>query len=356
MSGIQQTKTAPNACGVAAVQDEGIIDVVEALKRNFVAYPQTTTVENDLERLLKYGTVGRCQGTSASTYMLIGESGSGKTALLKRFCAKHPMRFEEEQDVHPVLFVEVPSKTTRKALAECILASLGVSAPSSLTEIKLTARAVHHLKEQGVRVLILDEAQHLVIPEKRQLNFEAADWVKGLANKGVCAVMLAGVPDAWEAYMYNGQLRRRSFGNRRLTPFAVSDQVGWRTFRGLVRAFARLLPFAHVTCLADQVTALQLHRQCGGFVGRLADFLVLVTINGLETGKSGIDSDLLEEAAEQVADLGDAAWCNPFEMSEAELLEAVAKDAEANKVGAGLVRLTGLRRGKRGLKQADVLG
>ena len=116
-----------------------------------------------------------------------------------------------------------------------------------------------------MRVLILDEAQHLVIPEKRQLNFEAADWVKGLANKGVCAVMLAGVPDAWEAYMYNGQLRRRSFGNRRLTPFAVSDQVGWRTFRGLVRAFARLLPFADVTCLADQVTALQLHRQCGGF-------------------------------------------------------------------------------------------
>ena len=39
MSGIQQTKTAPNACGVAAVQDEGIIDVVEALKRNFVALP-----------------------------------------------------------------------------------------------------------------------------------------------------------------------------------------------------------------------------------------------------------------------------------------------------------------------------
>ena len=51
---------------------------------------------------------GGARGTSASTYMLIGESGSGKTALLKRFCAKHPMRFEEEQDVHPVLFVEVP--------------------------------------------------------------------------------------------------------------------------------------------------------------------------------------------------------------------------------------------------------
>lgn len=332
------------------------VDTVLALKRRYLSYPAVKQVETDLALLYRFGPLGGKTGTSTNTYMLVGESGSGKTALLRRFCLEHPMRQEPERDVHPVLYVEVPPKTSRKALAERILAALGASVPSNATEIRLTARAIDHLKEQGVRVLILDEAQHLVIPEKRRLNYEAADWVKGVANAGACAVVLAGVPDAWEAYLYNGQLRRRTFGNRRLSAFRRTDEHEWKTFRALLSAFDKLLPFPEPSGLGDELTALRLHRQVSGLVGRLADFLVIATIIGLERGEPRLADGVLANVAQQLADISDADWANPFDMEEEALMDAAIEAEEGRAVLAGFARPTGVRRGKRRLTQRDVLG
>lgn len=337
------------------VQDIAV-DEVLALKLRYLRYPAVTQVETDLALLYKFGALGGRTGTSANTYMLVGDPGSGKTALLRRFCLRHPMRQEPERDVHPALYVEVPPKTSRKALAERILAALGASVPSNATEIKLTARALDHLREQGVRVLILDEAQHLVIPEKRRLNYEAADWVKGVANAGACAVVLAGVPDAWEAYLYNGQLRRRTFGNRRLSAFRRTHEREWRTFCALLGEFDKLLPFSELSGLGDELTALRFHRQVSGLVGRLADFLVVATIIGLERGKLRLTNEVLADAAQQLADISDPDWVNPFDMEETALMDAAIEAEEGRAVLAGVARPTGVRRGKRSLTQRDVLG
>ena len=339
-----------------AAEQDPVVDTVLGFKRRYLRYPAVNQVEADLARLFKYGSLGRQTGTSASTYMLVGDPGSGKTALLRRFCQAHPMRQEPERDVHPVLYVEVPPRTTRKALAERILAALGAPVPSNATEIRLTARAVDNLRKQDVRVLVLDEAQHLVIPEKRRLNYEAADWVKGIANSGACAVALAGVPDAWEAYLYNGQLRRRSFGNRRLSAFRVTDGREWRTFRGLLKAFDKVLPFGEPSNLGAELTALRLHRQVFGLIGRLSDFLVVATILGLEEGAPCLTDEVLGEAAQQLADIADPNWTNPFDMDEEALRDAAVRAEEERAILAGVARPTGLRRGKRALTQRDVLG
>ena len=269
---------------------------------------------------------------------------------------RNPNRVQAERDEHPVLYVEVPPKTTRKALAERILSALGATVPANTTEVRSTERAIAHLDRQGVKVLILDEAQHLVIPEKRQLNYEAADWVKCVANAGVCAVVLAGVSDAWEAYLYNGQLRRRSFANRRLGRFRVSEATDWKIFRGLLHRYSELLPFPGTSDLKDELTALRVHRQCEGLMGRLSDFIMTETIVGLENNRDRLDQTILHATAKQLRDLGDPHWVNPFDMDHSALLEA-ASAAEADTIPhAGLAQLTGLRRGRRTPRLRDALG
>ncbi|MCS5515169.1 TniB family NTP-binding protein [Pseudomonas qingdaonensis] len=85
-----------------------------------------------------------------------------------------------------VLFVEMPSSPTKKNLAAAILAELKdpfAEARGHSAEVKF-ARVVLLLKNLGVEMLVLDEAQHLV-DYRRNGAYEAADWIKSLMNETV---------------------------------------------------------------------------------------------------------------------------------------------------------------------------
>lgn len=332
------------------------LERVLAMQGAFLEYPLVRTIEKELEQLFTYGATGRQFGTSASVYMLLGESGSGKTALLNRFCARHPMVQTPTQDEHPVLYVIVPSKVSRKALAEEILRRLGAHIPARATEAQLTARAIHHLVEQKVKVLVLDEAQHLVIPEKARLNYDAADYIKGILNDAACSIVLAGVPEAWEAYLYNGQLRRRSFGNRRLGGFRRSEPRRWSSYKKMLEAFEAQLPFSEPSNLSEEPTALAIHYMTEGQVGRLTDFLVKCTIIAVEEDAPSLTPAVLGEAAERLADLGDDGWRNPFDMTMDQLEDVIEGREERSRPRAGVDVKTKLRRGKRGPTVRDVVG
>ena len=63
----------PATCDAGSMQRR--VEQVTALKRAYWSYPAVMEIEEDLNRLLLYGAVGGRTGTSASTYMLLGESG-----------------------------------------------------------------------------------------------------------------------------------------------------------------------------------------------------------------------------------------------------------------------------------------
>lgn len=90
----------------------------------------------------------------------------------------------------------MPSKVLVSATRSgTILAGLGAAASSRATEADLTRRLVHHLRRMGVRVLILDEAQHRVDRKTGKFAYETADWLKILSNSGI-SVVIAGLPEA----------------------------------------------------------------------------------------------------------------------------------------------------------------
>ena len=176
------------------------------LRDRFIHSPQ---VERALTRL---GDIhGDSRRTRASKGLLIqGPSGVGKSTLVKEY-----IRSLEESESHDpqkraVLFVEMPSSPTKKNLAAAILAELKdpfAEARGHSAEVKF-ARVVLLLKNLGVEMLVLDEAQHLV-DYRRNGAYEAADWIKSLMNETSIACVLIGLKRTENLLLANEQLRRR---------------------------------------------------------------------------------------------------------------------------------------------------
>lgn len=326
------------------------VQKIRDLKKIFVSYPDTERVTQALNHLIHYGNVGMEVGSPARCLLLTGPSGSGKTALLHRWSAAFPKVEESLKTVCPVLYIEVPPNCSPKALAEHMLRGLGV--PEAFvakgTEVSLTQRVKHHLREQEVRMVILDEFQHFINSENDRIIYKAADFVKGLLNAAICPFVLAGTPEAAAVYKENVQLMRRSFGRYSLKPFDWNCQRDCDYFRLVLDEYDKKLPFGKKSKLADMATALRIHYFSRGLLGRAVDLLVAATIHALEADEPCISHDVLRETVENFRNDADPNWLNPFDEPELQPL-VILEPAVAP------TRVTRLRKGGRKPKQSDLL-
>ena len=326
------------------------VQKIRDLKKIFVPYPGTERVTHALNHLLHYGNVGMEVGSPARCLLLTGPSGSGKTALLHRWSAAFPRVEESLKTVCPVLYIEVPPNCSPKALAEHMLRGLGV--PEAFvakgTEVSLTQRVKHHMREQEVRMVILDEFQHFINSENHRIIYKAADFVKGLLNAAICPFVLAGTPEAAAVYEENVQLMRRSFGRHMLKSFDWNCPEDCDLFRRFLDEYEQKLPFKEPSNLARKAIALRIHYFSRGLLGRAVDLLVAATIHALEAGEPCISHDVLRETVENFRDDADPNWLNPFDEPELQPLGTL-KPAEAP------TRVTRLRKGARKPKQSDLL-
>ncbi|MEO3432313.1 TniB family NTP-binding protein [Inquilinus sp. CAU 1745] len=323
---------------------------IRGLKRVYVPHPVARHVLNSLDRLMRYGNLGLEVGSPSRCVLLTGLSGSGKTALLLRWARQFGVDTAGLKDRLGVLYVEVPPSCTPKALAEHMLRALGV--PEALvakgTEVSLTERVKHHLREQEVRVVILDEFQHLIDSKSQRVIYRAADFVKGLLNAAICPFVLAGTPEAAAVYEENVQLKRRSVGRYSLKPFDWNVQAEQDFFRAAIDEYEPHLPFGKPSRLARKSIALRIHYFSNGLFGRAVDLLVAAAIRGLEEGAECLSDDLLRETVEDFRDDTNPDWFNPFDSEELKPLKAPEVDERRS-------RVTRLRKGKRAVRQADVL-
>jgi hypothetical protein len=297
-----------------------------AIKENYVRHPRLELVEQDLRRLLKYGVMRKPLVTSTCVYLLTGSAGCGKTTILKQFRDSHPSSLDgPDGDTHPVLYVEVPPDATRKALADAILDELGArTRPRNITGPKLFALLLHHLREQKVRMLILDEAHGFVDRRSKRVNYDGAEWLKSLLNACICPVVISGCPDAELVYIFNDQLERRSFGSRRLEPFRYTEDLQWQSFCAVVEALLQDAPVGLDAKHDFAMTCMALHHVSEGHLGRLVDFLAIAFINAVEGGHATLEP-AFSETAEQRAPSGRGRFRNPFGMEVGELHESLVK-------------------------------
>lgn len=313
-------------------------------RQTFLRHTQIIGIERDLASVYHFGPPEAGCERPARTYLLVGESGAGKSTILKRFRDQYPPVKEYLRDRMEVVYAEVPASATRIGTMRHILVALGAPPRNRASEAELTGILIHHLREMGVRVLILDEAQHLVHSETGRFAYDTADWFKTLANAGI-ALVIAGLPDAALAYSLNEQLERRSMGCQEIQAFGLDGGESESAWMMLLEGLVSKMPLADTSWLLKGDSPHRLHLVTGGYLGRLADYLALIITEAGKLGVDSIDHNLLMKVEQKRRDLRDPDWINVFALVSLENYEPPQRDNS---------RRTRIRRGQRGPRQTDV--
>lgn len=208
-------------------------EIVKDMRSNFISFPHVKRVLTALERIRSY----HCAREEAEHVMLLGESGVGKSTLLSRFVAKHaPIEHDEFTEV-PVLYVALGPSPTPKILACTLLKALGDPKWQTGREIELTARLVFLIKQCRVRLVIIDEANHLIDRGGEKTLHTSADWLKRLVDATRVSFVLAGIPRTRRLLETNDQLRERFREVIAIDRFSVANESAKHEFRSALKVF-----------------------------------------------------------------------------------------------------------------------
>lgn len=230
---------------------------------------------------------------------LIGPSRCGKTELVRLIAREYPESRQNGRRQVPVLVVYISSGTAPKDLPNAVIMALGL--PKHTGSVSTINKHMYlQLELAGVRVIIFDEASHLVDVGAKMPPRAASDWFKDLqANTKDIGILLTGVPRLKRLLESNEQLRNRARKPIMLMPYRWDDAEQRKAFAGCVSAF--LHEFQERGCGLDMPFN-NFVRQCyaasAGHVGLLAKFFQEVA-SDLE----GVTALTFDHCAHAVANL-----------------------------------------------------
>lgn len=193
--------------------------LIEQLRRHYVATGDDAEFRRHLARILVARDDGTLQlepirhGDEGDTRGVIvtGPPGAGKTRLVNAAldCLMEAAGAIEGDEVRPVLRVVVPAPATLKSLGCELLAATGYHMMGMRQERWYIWSIVRHrLGVIGVKLLHLDEAQHL-LDRKAEVQ-QALDTLKTLMQgPNAVAVVLSGVPELARIAVTDQQIGRR---------------------------------------------------------------------------------------------------------------------------------------------------
>lgn len=276
----------------------------------------------------------------ASCSFVVGETGVGKTTAANEFMEEvreeylgtftddHNLLLADEAEyphtmsvtferpghglVRPVLKVFVGKKSTYKQLFADTLTAIGVKVPkgASLGEMKSIAR--RQVKEQGIRLIIFDECQHIAESNLTRDPYEAADVFKVLMKEARVQVACVGLPHATDFLLENAQLETLKDEEYRMKPFPLDlDEDSELCI--FLRAYSEDLPFDHPSDLDAPEIALRLHLASEGHVATITKYVSLAAKEAIGLGHPSVTLDHLAEVFRRKTGLPDEE--NPFRMA-----------------------------------------
>ncbi|WP_349295696.1 TniB family NTP-binding protein (plasmid) [Thioclava sp. 'Guangxiensis'] len=169
--------------------------------------------------------------------MVIGASGAGKSALLKRTLRKLDIfKIADRDNMGNALYVTVPPEATMKSLASRIAKELGyIDINPRATSDEAWAIVFHRMSKMGITLLVIDETHHLLRKGPGRDVEGAIQRLKSLLQSDwPLAVIIAGVDKLRDGVMTDPetdrrfpkfQLTRVTLGSRDAHTFARSMQL-----------------------------------------------------------------------------------------------------------------------------------
>lgn len=186
------------------------------LRAEFVRNGPFLAFSDQFDRQLQRRRAAQSLGLveEARAIAVIGASGSGKTKLVKRVLTRHPDLAQPKAGDETIEFISipVPSPATVKDLGSILLGEIGYDSErkgASAGDIWRQVRTL--LKNRKTLFVHLDEAQHLIASQNKNVRELVVDTLKTLLNSDIWPVglILSGTPKMLEMLNADVQLGRR---------------------------------------------------------------------------------------------------------------------------------------------------
>lgn len=255
---------------------------------------------------------------------VFGRFRTGKTTLVDSFCNQHPRVVGEETTHVPVLKVVVPAKASMGTMLTSLLVALG----DPLAEKGNLGVKYHRLErllvDCGVRMLVVDEANHFVDRDSQRVLHDVSNTLKNLVKTHNLACALVGLPYTEEVLRVNEQLGSLFGDAHLLEPFrwdeAQPETVAeFRTFLQLVE---QQLPLELHSGLASKEMAWRCFVATQGKVGYLMRLLRRAAEEAVRRELPELTQELLREAFTATLAGKRRNIANPFTASLPETVEA----------------------------------
>lgn len=278
--------------------------------RGFVGhFPQFVRIQKRLAELIEHESAA----SEPEGLAIVGETGTGKTTLLSSFARRFPRVNHDEFTEIPVVYASVPARCTIKRLSGLLLQAMGSPLWNRGDEEDRTFQLKTLIRGCKVRLILLDEVNHLGERGASKTHYEVGDWIKQLSQDAPVVIVLVGTSTAAVLWETNEQLASRY---EVLTLEPLSAESGRSPeFRAVLKAFSQLMAGLKVVNLTDERMTRLMAFATGGRLREIRKLLVRAVALAEEAGSVEIEMDTLRRAFEQVIYEKAPVKRNPFDKS-----------------------------------------
>lgn len=265
------THLTAGAAELLAEPEAGRIRAIRS--HRWVLYPRAKQALDRLDALLEHP-----RGTRMPSIAIYGDSGMGKTMIMKRFRDAHPPSFDPLTGAleTPVLAMEMVSRPGERRFYGELLTLLGAPQRPRADITQMEQAALRIMEAIGVQVLVIDEVHNILVGTYREQRI-VLNTLGFLSNRLQISLVCFGVNDAREAIGGDVQLARR-FEQFTLSRWGANEQ-----FEALVASILRNTPLRRPSVL----TAKSLRRILQITDGITANIFHMINSLAIEAVKDG---------------------------------------------------------------------
>lgn len=280
---------------------------ISKAKRAFVSTSSVTKI---------LGYMDRCRELSdfesePICMMVYGASGVGKTTIIKKYLKQNQRESETHGDTVPALHIELPDNAKPVDVARELLLEMGDPLALYETDLtRLTKKITDLIPVVGVKLIIIDEFQHLVEERSNRVLTQVGNWLKMVINRTKCPVALFGMPYSKVVLKANSQLHGRFSIQFELRPFIY--QRGEGVFKEFLSHLDRALPFEKEIGLANDDLQKKLYAFSQGNMRSLRNLIYHASVQAIDNSHEIITNEDFTFAAELTSGDKLSTWVNPF--------------------------------------------
>ncbi|WP_047237041.1 TniB family NTP-binding protein [Chromobacterium subtsugae] len=263
-----------------------------------------------------------CDRMEPLCMIVTGESGVGKSTLIRAILDLHNPTEHEEFTEKPIIVASIPLPSTIKALYSELLMALGAGFPERGSIEEKRIKLLELLRRCKTRLIILDEFQHLVERGTRPRIEAVADAIKTLINQSGIPIILVGIPSALSVLEYSTQLAGRFPLRSHIRPFDWLNRP--QEFVKLLTYYEKALPFDMPSGLADDWNPARIYLATGGYFRLFTSLIREAARTALMQDSPRIEVEHLATSFDTVLRDARRLRGNPFRMDNREIEQWVS--------------------------------